>query len=278
MRYLMSVCSAFVLGVLFVAPASSQTGDAYRLFGNSIRVDRASHWVNWNYQNDLVGSLNVPITEADIFTVDTEGMRPVFFRRNINVAPTASSFVYKDLVRAAGDLVNGGASALTNDTRAAAALDGNLDTYWEPSVASNYERRLSESHDFSVDDLRKWELEIDLGRLVFVDSVTVIFPAGLVNDEFLGEPLKSFALFASMGERFPFPLGNSLNFSLVGQVSTNFAAGKIAQCVRDEGAGYAGGTTCAGGGPESINALSLRPTPGTRWPLCANDVSPVPVG
>jgi len=263
MRYLMSVCSAFVLGALFVAPASSQTGDAYRLFGNSIRVDRASHWVNWNYQNDLVGSLNVPITEADIFTVDTEGMRPVFFRRNINVAPTASSFVYKDLVRAGGDLVNGGASSLTNDSRAAAALDGNLDTYWEPSVASNYERRLSESHDFSVDDLRKWELEIDLGRLVFVDSVTVIFPAGLVNDEFLGEPLKSFALFASMGERFPFPLGNSLNFSLVGQVSTNFAAGKIAQCVRDEGAGYAGGTTCAGGGPESINALSLRPTPGT---------------
>ncbi|MGB1717548.1 MAG: hypothetical protein ACPHO6_05305, partial [Candidatus Latescibacterota bacterium] len=137
------------------------------MFGNSIRVDRASHWVNWNYQNDLVGSLNVPITEADIFTVDTEGMRPVFFRRNINVAPTASSFLYKDLVRAGGDLVNGGASALTNDTRAAAALDGNLDTYWEPSVASNYERRLSESHDFSVDDLRKWELEVDLGRLVF---------------------------------------------------------------------------------------------------------------
>ena len=61
------------------------------LFGNSIRVDRASHWLNWNYQNDLVSALNVPITDADIFEVNAEGMRPVFFRRNINVAPTASA-------------------------------------------------------------------------------------------------------------------------------------------------------------------------------------------
>jgi hypothetical protein len=37
----------------------------------------------------------------------------------------------------------------------------------------------------------------------------------------------------------------------------------VAQCVRDEGAGYGGGTTCAGGDAESINALALRPTPGT---------------
>ena len=263
MRYLMSVCSALLLGAFFAAPVSSQVGDAYRLFGNSIRVDRASHWLNWNYQNDLVSALNVPITDADIFEVNAEGMRPVFFRRNINVAPTASSFSYKDLVRAGGDLISGGGSSLTNDILASAALDGNLETYWEPSVASNYERRLTETHDFSIEDLRKWELEVDLGRLVYVDSVTVIFPAGQVGEEFLGEPLKSFALFASMGERFPFPLGNSLNFSLIGQVSTNFAAGKVAQCVRDEGAGYGGGTTCAGGDAESINALALRPTPGT---------------
>ncbi len=263
MNHLLNVCRAALLAVLIVTPAISQVGDAYRLFGNSIRVDRASHWLNWSYQNDLVSSLNVPITDADIFAVDTEGVRPVFFRRNINVGPTASNFTYSDLVRAGGDLVSGGASALTNGVRASATLDGNLETYWEPAVASNYERRFAENHEFSIDDLRKWELEIDLGRLVYVDSVTVIFPAGQVGEEFLGEPMKAFALFASMGERFPFPLGNSLNFSLVGQVSTNFAAGKIAQCVRDEGAGYAGGTTCAGGGSESINALALKPTPGT---------------
>ncbi len=263
MKNRMTVCHAVLLGVLLAVPALSQVGDAYRLFGNSIRVDRASHWLNWSYQNDLVGSLNVPITDADIFQVDAEGMRPVFYRRNINIGPTAANFSYKDLVRAGGDVVSGGASSLSNNTRSLAILDDNLETYWEPSVASNYERRLDETHEFSVDGLRKWELEIDLGRLVYVDSVTVIFPAGQVGEEFLGEPLKSFAVFASMGERFPFPLGNSLNFSLVGQVATNFAAGKIAQCVRDESAGYAGGTSCSGGGGEEVNELVLRPTPGT---------------
>ena len=75
--------------------------DAYRLQGNAILVDRASLWGNWIYQNDLVTSLNVPVREADIFQVGTDGRRPVFFRRNINVGPTARDFTYPDLVRAA---------------------------------------------------------------------------------------------------------------------------------------------------------------------------------
>ena len=82
--------------------------DAYRIFGSSIRVDRASHWRNWIYQNDLVAQLNVPIRDADIFQVDADGLRPTFFRRNINVAPTAVNFTYPDLVRANGTLVSGG--------------------------------------------------------------------------------------------------------------------------------------------------------------------------
>ena len=78
----------------------AQTEEAYRLFGNSIRVDRASHWENWIYQNDLVPKLNVPVRDADVFRVDADGLRPVFFRRNINVALTADDFTYTDLVRA----------------------------------------------------------------------------------------------------------------------------------------------------------------------------------
>ena len=85
----------------------AQAGDAYRLLGNSIRVDRSSHWDNWIYQNDLVTNLNVPVSEADIFEVETGGLRPVFFRRNINVAPAASDFTYPDLVRASGALTTG---------------------------------------------------------------------------------------------------------------------------------------------------------------------------
>ena len=89
----------------------AQAGGAYRLLENSIRVDRPSHWDNWIYQNDLVTNLNVPVSQADIFSVEAGGLRPVFFRRNINVAPTASDFTYPDLVRAAGTMTTGGAHA-----------------------------------------------------------------------------------------------------------------------------------------------------------------------
>ncbi|MDE2737280.1 MAG: hypothetical protein OXI72_22985, partial [Gemmatimonadota bacterium] len=226
--------------------------DAYRLFGNSIRVDRASHWENWIYQNDLVSQLNVSIGDADILQVEADGLRPVFFRRNINVAPTAVDFTYPDLVRAGGDLVSGGATAKSNDALANNIIDGDLSTFWEPDTPISFASRLTRPGDFHLDGLRNWEIEIDLGRLVFADSLTIIFPAGQFEDEFLGEPVKSFALFASMGERFPFPLGNKLKFSLIGQVST----------------GGVGGETGAG---------TLVPVPGTEgryvqmtfplWPL-----------
>ena len=198
----------------------AQNSDAYRLQGDAILVDRASLWGNWIYQNDLVTSLNVPVREADIFQVGTDGLRPVFFRRNINVGPTARDFTYPDLVRAAGALTSGGATAKSNDALANNVLDGDLSTFWEPDTPASFERRLSDSGDFNLDGLSNWELEIDLGRLVFADSLTIIFPSDQFEAEFLGQPVKAFALFASMGERFPFPLGNNLQFSLVAEAST----------------------------------------------------------
>ena len=222
--------------------------DAYRIFGSSIRVDRASHWRNWIYQNDLVSQLNVPIRDADIFQVEADGLRPTFFRRNINVGPTAVDFTYPDLVRANGDLISGGAMAKSNDALANNIIDGDLNTFWEPDTPVSYANRLARPGDFHVDGLRNWEIEIDLGRLVFADSLTIIFPAGQFADEFLGEPVKSFVLFASMGERFPFPLGNNLQFSVIGQVSTGFVAGKLAQ-------GGEGGET---------GEVTLVPMPGTE--------------
>ena len=251
--------------------------DAYRLFGNSIRVDRASHWENWIYQNDLVSQLNVSIGDADIFQVEADGLRPTFFRRNINAAPTAVDFTYPDLVRAGGNLVSGGATAKSNDALANNIIDGDLSTFWEPDTPVSYVGRLTRPGDFHIDGLRNWEIEIDLGRLVFADSLTIIFPAGQLEDEFLGEPVKSFVLFASMGERFPFPLGNNLNFSIIGQVSTSFVAGKLAQCVRDESAGYAGETHCPEEEGGEVGEVKLVPMPGTEgryvqmtfplWPL-----------
>ncbi len=266
-----------LFAVLYLPSFCIAQTDAYRIFGSSIRVDRASQWENWIYQNDLVSQLNVPIRDADIFQVDTDGLRPTFFRRNINVAPTAVDFTYPDLVRAGGELVSGGAVAKSNDALANNVIDGDLSTFWEPDTPVSYASHLRNPGDFHIDGLRNWEIEIDLGRLVFADSLTIIFPAGQFEDEFLGEPVKSFVLFASMGERFPFPLGNNLKFSVIGQVSTGFVAGKLAQCVRDESSGYAGETRCEGGGGGDSGEVTLVPMPGTEgryvqmtfplWPL-----------
>ena len=268
---------AALFAVLFMPSFCLAQTNAYRLSGNSIRVDRASHWENWLYQNDLVANLNVPIRDADIFQVAADGLRPTFFRRNINVAPTAVDFTYPDLVRANGDLVSGGTTAKSNDRLANNVIDGDLSTFWEPATPASFASRLTRPRDFNLDGLRNWEIEIDLGRLVFADSLTIIFPAGQFEGEFLGEPVKSFALFASMGERFPFPLGNNLKFSLIGRVSTDFVAGKLAQCVRDESSGYAGETRCEGGGGGESGEVALVPVPGTEgrhvqmtfplWPL-----------
>ena len=200
--------------------SGAQAERAYRAQGDAIIVDRVSHWQNWVYQNDLVTSLNVPVAGVDLLEAGADGLRPTFFRRTINVAPTAADYVYKDQVRAQGEPTRGGASATSNDRLAGNVIDGDLATYWEPDTPADYGSRLRDPGHFHLDGLREWEVEIDLGRLVFADSLTFIFPSDRFEGQFPGQPVKSFALFASMGERYPFPLGTNLRFSLVAQAST----------------------------------------------------------
>ena len=241
------------------------------LGGSSIRVDRVSHWNNWIYQNDLVTNLNVPVSEAKILQVDRDGLRPVWFRRNINVAATARDFTYLDRVRAGGEPTAGSATAKSNDALANNVLDDDLSTFWEPDTPASFAGRLSNPGDFEIDGISLWELEVDLGRLVFADSLTIIFPAGQFEDQFLGQPVKSLVVSASMGERFPFPLGNNISFTIVRQISTGFqistevAAGKLAQgCVRSEAFIFGGSTECSGGGGGTTEAeIKLVPVPDT---------------
>jgi hypothetical protein len=222
MRRILVVTLLGMLGVGCVGSAVAQSADgAYRLLGNSIRVDRQSHWQNWELQNDRVSALKVPIVDSGLFTINAQGMKPIFFRRKINVAHDSPDFAYLDLVRAEGAEVNGGATGLSNEGVARFLIDDDLSTYWEPDTPESYTARLDDPGDFTVNGLREWEVEVDLGRGVWVDSLTVIMPSGQASDEFLGDPVKSFAFFISMGERFPFPLGTRIDFSLIGQVTTN---------------------------------------------------------
>jgi hypothetical protein len=225
-----------VLGLAFgtAREAAGQTPTGYRVVGNSVRVDQPALWSRWNYQNDLVGNLSTPVDSSRMFRVDASGMVPVFFRHTINAALDAPEFTYNDVVRAGGSPARGGVSAQTNQAAGTRILDDDLTTYWEPSTPLTFEASVSDPQDFDLDGLRKWELVLDLGRLVYVDSVTVVFPAGEVGGEYLGEPVKSFALLASMGERFPFPLGTNLKFTMVGQLATGWGAKKATAMQADE--------------------------------------------
>ncbi|MBI2506279.1 MAG: hypothetical protein HYW07_23945, partial [Candidatus Latescibacteria bacterium] len=217
--------TGLLISAALIGAAGAQT-DAYRILNNSIRVDRASLWQNWEFQNDRVNSLKRPLSTVDVMRVSEEGVQPTFFRRRLNAALEAERFSYPDLVRANGAIINGGAAALSNNALARQVIDDDLSTYWEPVAPASYEARLRDTRDFSIDNLRNWELTVDLGRLVYADSITVVFPSGQNSAPFLGNPAKAFALWASMGERFPFPLGTNLKFTLIGQLATQEAAGK----------------------------------------------------
>lgn len=201
--FVVAICALLISGAFVAAQ-----GQGFRLSENAIEVDRPDHWRQWIVQNDVVTSLNASIDSTGLFNIDSRGVWPRYFRAKHNLALEADQHIYKDIVRAEGRLVRGGAAALSNNSIAELAIDGDLETYWEPA-----------EEDFFPDGLRAWELLVDLGRLAFVDSITVVFPAGDGEDGFLGDPARSFALFVSMGERFPRPSGTSLEFTLVGKAT-----------------------------------------------------------
>ena len=185
-----------ILAVLISTTAAY--GQGYRLTANAIRVDQGEHWREWIFQNDVVRTLNERADSTGLFSLSDDGVQPRLVATLANAARDAGQFSYVDAVRTNSETVQGGATALSNDRIAARLIDGDLDTFWEPATV-----------DFSAAGLRNWELPVDLGRLAFIDSITVSFPAG--------DAPKAFSLFVSLGEPFPFPDGNGLNFSLVAE-------------------------------------------------------------
>ena len=182
----------------FLISATAVCSQGYRLTADAIRVDRDEHWREWIFQNDVVRTLNERADSTGLFLFSNDAVQPRLVATVANAALAAGQFSYVDAVRTNGETVQGGATALSNDRIASRLIDGDLATFWEPAAA-----------DFSAAGLRNWELLVDLGRLAFIDSITVSFPAG--------DAPKAFSLFVSLGEPFPFPDGNSLSFSLAAE-------------------------------------------------------------
>ncbi len=135
--------------------------------GDQIDIDRESQWRNWDYQNNLVRDVSSPMDSTGLFDFTFLGVKPKFFPAIQNYVLDRAGFSYLDDVRFRGlnTTVTGQLKALSNDAAAPRAGDGDLTTYWEPAAA-----------DFSADGLRNWQVEVNLGRVVFADSIVVQFP------------------------------------------------------------------------------------------------------
>ena len=162
-----------------VLPAAAQRGDGYRLIGDHIVVDAPSEWANWS----------LPFHAVE---VADEGVVPHLFRQRYNVLDDRETFVCTlpevrlrknehfilntdstETLDVRGNIITkktkgvlgpvwtyrvrmGISRVGSNAVAAANILDGDPSTYWEPDP------------DDPVDD---WWVEVDLGRVVPVDSL-----------------------------------------------------------------------------------------------------------
>ena len=193
----------FGTGAMFCSLGSEASGQqGYARTGERIVVNRTAHWRAWQLYNSFTG-LTVELDQANVVQVDARGLRPRFLQKNINAVLDAKTFSYKDNVRKFPDPISGGASAESESIRGSAAniIDGNPDTGWLPGA-----------EDFSLEGLERWVVEVDLGRLVWADSIVVQFAED-------GDALNQFALFVSNGSKaFPQVVTSTAReFRLVGQ-------------------------------------------------------------
>ena len=131
-------------------------------------VDRRSQWLQWN----------IPEGTAAVSTDGSIGLRR--FNTLHNAVADAGDFMHETEKRG---VVAGGVWFVGTDSRGARnIIDGRPGPpYWQPSLS---------------DDLDRWFIEIDLGRVVRATMVRLRFP-----DEEGARPLREFRVYGSDGRR-----------------------------------------------------------------------------
>ena len=173
-----------ILGLVLTSAVVAQ--EAFQFRGDQVYVDRVSHWRNWKVQNNLVRDLSAPIDSSGLFDVTVAGLKPRYFSDIKNYVLDHEQFSYLDGIRYDGLIVEGNIGARSSAQLAPNVGDGDIDTYWEPA-----------EEDFHTTGLRNWQLEMDLGRVVWADSIVVLCPPVEAEDEVLvpliPEDVSSFA-------------------------------------------------------------------------------------
>ena len=134
-------------------------------------VDRESQWQDWSFPAGLLKF------------ADDGSFSLVSYDRGINAALDADQFVHllTGDKEAIGGIREVGSTARQAGVAAANTIDGDPSTYWKPDP------------DAPVDD---WWIEIDLGRLVAVSKIRLIFP-----DTTGARPFRDFRVFGTRGYR-----------------------------------------------------------------------------
>ena len=178
------LCSSFLYLVLAVllATGSYKAGAAGL---DSLVYNSRNHWLeNWTFPK---GTLEI--------TLDGR-VRPRFIKKNINASLNASEFIAEKNSKGESVRWGGILGAGSNPGRAANILDGNIFTSWSPAP---------------TDELKKWWVEVDLGRLVTATRIAVKFSPG--------RPFEQFSVYASNGQEAFFPGSKVKDYKLVGRTT-----------------------------------------------------------
>jgi hypothetical protein len=200
-------------------PAAAQTGKGHQVTAGRITVRSAEHWRNWELPVSAIditsdGALQ-PHFSRDRFNLFddletfTRALPEYKLRRGqsgiLNVDSTVTYDIKGDLIttKVKGKVVpvysfflRPGISRVgSNPAAAANILDGDPDTYWEPDPR---------------DPIENWWIEVDLGRIVPVDSLVLYFA-----DESLGDPFRQFRILTSWFQRTVAQEEDKLELALV---------------------------------------------------------------
>ena len=212
-------------GLLTVAgqPAAAQRDSGYQITDDRIVVETPAHWRNWTLPTHAVevtseGSVT-PRRFRERYNILDD--RQTFVRRLAELKPKKNeTFILNidsvETLDVRGNVITqkqggkvvpvntylvrmGISRAGSNPAAAANILDGDPSTYWEPN---------------SADPLDDWWVEVDLGRVVPVDSLVVRFVEAGV-----GDPFRQFRVLAAPNQVPIMENARKVDFSLVGRTS-----------------------------------------------------------
>ena len=192
MRASIAICSIPVLTFAWLQAANA---DEYE-------ISRRAQWLEWTANE-------IPVLDTETLDLRPDGSVSLRkFDQNFNAALDAPLFFHEEK--------QGGIREVGSNQRDAPnIIDGDPETYWQPDA------------DAPLED---WFIEIDLGRVVPVTRVRILFP-----DEEGAKPFEEFRVFESDGLRVA--SGDVFTFDLIGGTTRQNFETEVEYTIRERGGG-----------------------------------------